>query len=350
MSIRSIPGHYEPDSKEASQQMEVVNGVFKVEVPTPFPVGRVNAYIIEGDPVTLVDSGPNSEKAFSGLLQGFEQAGVDIARLSQVLLTHGHTDHVGLVSSIGDEVEQRGGKRPSVWLHQNDHHRVIRHEEYTRKRVRSYIEIAERAGTPCEILDQMPYEWLVDRFISFGKSIPDVQTLTDETVFETGLGPLRCIWTPGHSHGSVCFVAEEERIIFSGDHLLSDISSNPSLDFDRSSDIMMLRYLDSLLRLDKYKDYQAYPGHRAIINNIGSRIRELEEDVIEKLDRMREALAQTHQSIYALSRQIYGSYGLDQIVLALAETMDLVRILEANQQAETVEIEGVLHARERLSK
>ena len=35
-------------------------GIHRIAVPTPFAVGRVNVYLIEDDPLTLVDAGPNS--------------------------------------------------------------------------------------------------------------------------------------------------------------------------------------------------------------------------------------------------------------------------------------------------
>jgi len=35
-------------------------GIHRLAIPTPFQVGRVNAYLIEDEPLTLVDTGPNS--------------------------------------------------------------------------------------------------------------------------------------------------------------------------------------------------------------------------------------------------------------------------------------------------
>src|SRR5699024_1639008 len=39
------------------------DGVHQISVPTPFAVGRVNAYLIEAERLTLVDVGPNSDRA-----------------------------------------------------------------------------------------------------------------------------------------------------------------------------------------------------------------------------------------------------------------------------------------------
>jgi hypothetical protein len=44
-------------------------GIHRLAIPTPFRVGRVNAYLIEDSPLTLIDSGPNSGKALDELEQ-----------------------------------------------------------------------------------------------------------------------------------------------------------------------------------------------------------------------------------------------------------------------------------------
>src|SRR3954453_13041392 len=43
------------------------HGIHRISIPTPFAVGRVNLYLIEDDPLTLVDAGPNSGTSLEGL-------------------------------------------------------------------------------------------------------------------------------------------------------------------------------------------------------------------------------------------------------------------------------------------
>ena len=42
-------------------------GIHRFAIPTPFAVGRVNCYLIEDEPLTLVDTGPNSGKSLDEL-------------------------------------------------------------------------------------------------------------------------------------------------------------------------------------------------------------------------------------------------------------------------------------------
>ena len=51
-------------------------------LPTPFLVGRVNCYLIEDEPLTLVDTGPNSGKSLDELEQALGGAGPSRSRSS----------------------------------------------------------------------------------------------------------------------------------------------------------------------------------------------------------------------------------------------------------------------------
>ena len=76
-----------------------------LRIPTPFQVGRVNTYLLEDEPLTLVDSGPNSGKALDELERQLDALGHRIEDLELVIITHQHIDHLGLV----DIVAKRSG-------------------------------------------------------------------------------------------------------------------------------------------------------------------------------------------------------------------------------------------------
>ena len=86
-------------------------GIHTIPVPTPFAVGRINCYLIEGDPLTLIDAGPRTEKSFEGLVSGIEAAGYGIEDIDQVVVTHQHIDHIGMISSV---VEKSGAEVAAI--------------------------------------------------------------------------------------------------------------------------------------------------------------------------------------------------------------------------------------------
>ncbi|MFL5843956.1 MAG: MBL fold metallo-hydrolase, partial [Solirubrobacteraceae bacterium] len=74
--------------------------IHTLPIPTPFMVGRVNVYLIEDEPLTLVDTGPNSGKALDELEQALAALGHRIEDLGLIVLTHQHMDHIGLAQIL----------------------------------------------------------------------------------------------------------------------------------------------------------------------------------------------------------------------------------------------------------
>ena len=69
--------------------------IYKIKIPTPYPVGPVNSYLIKNRPYTLVDPGPDYPEAKEALLEGLAALGVAPADLARVVLTHSQSDHCG---------------------------------------------------------------------------------------------------------------------------------------------------------------------------------------------------------------------------------------------------------------
>ena len=91
-----------PRQREEREEraLETDAGIHRLAIPTPFMVGRVNAYLIEDSPLTLVDSGPNSAKALDELEQELAARGYAVEDLELLVITHQHMDHFGLASIL----------------------------------------------------------------------------------------------------------------------------------------------------------------------------------------------------------------------------------------------------------
>jgi glyoxylase-like metal-dependent hydrolase (beta-lactamase superfamily II) len=108
-------------------------GIHLIAVPTPFLVGRVNCYLIEDDPLTLIDTGPNSGKSLDELAGGLRALGRSIEELGLIVITHQHMDHLGLVEIL----QRRSGAEvaaldllaplPGALLGQRARRRRVRH-------------------------------------------------------------------------------------------------------------------------------------------------------------------------------------------------------------------------------
>ena len=76
--------------------------IHALAVPTPFAVGRVNCYLVEDDPLTLVDCGPNSGTSLTRLEAGLAAHGRNVEDLERIVITHQHIDHIGLAQILAD--------------------------------------------------------------------------------------------------------------------------------------------------------------------------------------------------------------------------------------------------------
>src|SRR5271167_3516794 len=95
------PATEQEQAQEAAMlERAAAEGIHRLAIPTPFRVGRVNAYLIEDDPLTLVDSGPNSAKALDELEQALAAHGHAVEDIGLLVVTHQHIDHFGLAGLL----------------------------------------------------------------------------------------------------------------------------------------------------------------------------------------------------------------------------------------------------------
>jgi glyoxylase-like metal-dependent hydrolase (beta-lactamase superfamily II) len=194
-------------------------GVHCLPLPTPFAVGRVNCYLIEDDPLTLVDCGPNSGKALDELETALRGHGRRIEDLERIVITHQHIDHLGLVDILarrsGAEVCTLDLLAPVV-------------EGFGQEAERD-DELAEalmlRHGIPRDVVTALR---AVSRsFRGWGGTTAVGRRLADGELLEFAGRSLEVLHRPGHSPSDTVFWDAARALLIAGDHLIKHISSNP---------------------------------------------------------------------------------------------------------------------------
>jgi glyoxylase-like metal-dependent hydrolase (beta-lactamase superfamily II) len=184
-------------------------------------IGSVNAWLLRGDPLTLVDAGPANDEALEALRAGLRDEGVRVEDIELVLGTHHHLDHVGLAPAVR---EASGAE--IVLLGEAADYVADAHEHIERDRAYSYRLMAAH-GVPDDVIaDNEPF-W---DFLRANSSTfePDARVADGDTI-RAGGRDLHVLARPGHSRSDTLFVDHEAGEAFVGDHLLAGISSNTEI-------------------------------------------------------------------------------------------------------------------------
>lgn len=190
-----------------------------------FVVGPLqeNSYLLyreRGGAAVFVDPGDEAERLWQALQE--EQL-----RLTAILLTHAHLDHVG---ALGPLRERSGAP---VYLHSADD----------------------------ALLAEAHLHWA-----AFGRTIaplaPAEQALADGQRLDLGIVRLEVIATPGHTPGGVCFWAEPEGLLLAGDTLFRQGIGRT--DLPGGDTATLLRSIrQRLFTLPNQAQIAVYPGHGA---------------------------------------------------------------------------------------
>lgn len=191
----------------------------KLVVPTPFPVGPINLYLIVDEPITLVDTGPKTDETVVALEAEFSRLGFRFSDIGRIILTHTHEDHCGLAAML----QRESGAR--VYVHEWERAGIT-----TRGITRVNRRLLLRTGVPLDEVDAIASRY--ERIHDYSEVVEDVEAYRDDDEFVFASGALRVVHTPGHTPGSACLLRESNRLLLSGDTILKSITPNPVINPD----------------------------------------------------------------------------------------------------------------------
>lgn len=336
-----MSGRWDPSAPAAQVGSEA--GIHCIPVPTPFLVGPVNLYLVDDDPLTLVDTGPNSGLALEALHSGLEALGRSVGEIERLLITHQHMDHIGLAGVIsrasGAEVVAVEGLAPCLerypeWMAADD----------------AFAErVMARHGVPDDV--RLALQTVSALFRGWGAPVrPDVLLREGEEVPFAGRS-LEVHLRPGHSPSDTVFLDRDAGVLLAGDHLLAEVSSNPliarpldwGLPGDPAAEALkrphqLEIYLESLALTEKMEGVEAvlgghgpaFSGYRALI----AERRALHERRAAKFLAM---LDEGPATAHALAERMWGSVAITQAYLTLSEALGHLDLLRGSGAVEVVQ-------------
>lgn len=173
--------------------------------PGMFTGPGTNTYLIGDEEVTVIDPGPALHEHIEAIIQAS-------ANIKQILLTHTHPDH-----SPGTRLLQ------------------------------------DNIGVPVFALIT---ESSKDQDTTF---TPE-RILIDGEIIANEYYSIEVIHTPGHASNHLCYLLKDEKLLFTGDHIMDG-----STVVIASPDGSMQDYIDSLAKLKEYDLNKIAPGHGELI-------------------------------------------------------------------------------------
>jgi glyoxylase-like metal-dependent hydrolase (beta-lactamase superfamily II) len=296
----------------------------------------VNVYLIEDEPLTLVDAGPNSGTSLDELQRQLGELGRSIEEIGLILVTHQHIDHIGLVDIVarhsGAEVAAIDRLVPFV---ENYRDTAAADDAYA-------AEIMLRHGVSPDVAQALQSVSLA--FRAWGARVSVSRALSDGEGIALRDRTLKTLFRPGHSPTDTVFLDESRRMLVAADHLLAHISSNPLMTRPAGSDERpqpLVTYLRSLAKTRELDVEVVLPGHGDPVfdhRDLIDRRFALHRGRAKKIN---ELIAERPRTAYEIAQALWGNIAVTQAFLTLSEVLGHVDILmNAGRVAEVEDPRG----------
>lgn len=290
--------------------------------------GPVNVYLFSGsDNITLVDAGLFI--TVRRLKKEMGRLGLAFADITRIVLTHGHMDHQGGVRTIARHCN--GGLQ--VCAHRDEIEAIQTGSDAP---LNVYNRFLKLTGTPRPLRLAMLLMFIWNRRLT--RSCRVTYPLANGDRIKLGDYEAQVVATPGHTRGSISLFLPREKVLFSGDHILSHITPNALPVLEKSAPLPVRRsqeeYYNSLDVIAKIDPAIIYPGHGAEIRDFHTLdalyrkcFRQRQTELIAIIEKRSDL------SVYQIARRLFRGLNkkafLLDLYLAIAEVYTHLQVLEA---------------------
>ena len=327
-------------------------------------VGINNLYAIKTpEGAILIDAGPDYGDSWSQLVAALRDAGIELEDVRYVLITHFHSDHAGfgrrwqelgagVLAGQGDAWHLRMGPASFpqevdvLWAYMQENgvpdditvsmaERILRASEFNEPASPSAhpepVEGPEPAeGTEAGTPETRDGDWYPTQ-LRMAPVVID-RPLFDRDPIELGGVRVEAIATPGHTPGSTCFFEPESGTLFTGDHIIPGIFSNPSLYFEENNPKRRLRampdYMRSLEKLRHLPVRTIAPGHKEPASDLPGLIDRIVHHTRRRTERFARSLESRPQTLFELAERNYPPLLRRDLWYVMAEVTGHVDLLE----------------------
>lgn len=293
----------------------------RLSLPTPFQVGPVNAYLAGR---TVVDPGPDSEAAWSNLLDALEARDLTPGDIEQVLITHPHPDHFGVAHRLRADGARVFASSDAAAIVEDFGGRLETEQRF----FTSFFQQCGMDRTTAKTVTDLPTAFLeyapsvdIDRRVQPGDSL----AVAGETVTVDAV--------TGHAKGELLFEfrADGDRVALVGDNVLGEITPNPFLlppeEPGGRRPRVLPAYNRSLDRLRAEGHDRFLPGHRGPIEDPTARISEIRDAHEERTERVGEILGQPMTPVEVM-HELFGDLPATEAFSGMSEAVGHLDVLD----------------------
>lgn len=303
-----------------------IENIYRVEMPTSYPVGPVNAYLLDGPAPALIDCGPATAEAERALRAGLTAIGLQPRDIARIVLTHHHPDHAGgLVWLARETGAPIGGHRfNDAWLSADP--------TVAEERLAFFAELYRYCGVAGDVTGEFRR-----RFAEYGATSRGIEEPLDEgDTVEIAGAAWHVLSTPGHA-GTHIGLLRPDGAFIGGDTLLERISSNalaePPYPGQRGRQSSLPAYRRTLQRLADLPLGRILPGHGAPFAGSPALIARRLKAQEDRAERLLAQLRAGRDTVLALCEALFPGLQADQLFLGLSEVLGHLDLLEEQGRA-----------------
>jgi len=312
----------------------------RIELPTQFAVGSVNAYLFTEPEPALVDCGVRSEACWQALLAGLAAHGLTAADLRQVIITHAHVDHFGLAGRIAETGSAE------IWVSELGRPWLVAGAEMWDKRIAYYRDdFLPKSGVPPAMIEMVIAYMRETSQTADTVPAHRVHTFSLTDNLEIGGLSWQIIHTPGHASHQTCFYQPETRQFLSADMLLAKtptpVVETPPTGQKRVP--ALPQFLESLDWVAALEIDQVYPGHGSPFSQHRAVVAKQRARILQRKEECFGWVAQGVDTAVALIEKMYAGRPMQIQFAGLWMLIGYLDLLIGDGRVAEREIDGALH-------
>ncbi len=304
----------------------------------------------------LIDAGHSMQYWKNAFYKALKDINIEVEDIDYCFVTHEHPDHTGMIDEL-----KRINPNIKICMHE-----IAFKLAKQRLKMEDYNDPLKRFNQMrSQLIKNGMTEEELNSFsqrsggrpgpgpMRFDYVEPDMILHDNETLFD---GQLKILHTPGHSAGCICILylpkGQNRRILFTGDHILSDTTPNlnalmiPGAEkFNEEHDFkdILDHYLKSLDRIDKLDPDIILAGHDEIIPDPHKRITEIKNHHQNRLYEISNIVCNNPLPSYQISMRHWEDLEGINKIFAIGECIVHLNYLEYRGIVQKEEKKGVIY-------